>query len=70
MPEISFVHFDTSLRDDLTDDPFHCSLILSNPIRNIKKIYLKSCEIPWAFLISEVLVILYSQCFIVICQNP
>ena len=50
MPDnISFVHFDTSLRDDLTDDPFHSSLVLSNPIRNIKKIYLKSCEIPLGF---------------------
>ena len=47
--QISFVHFDTSLRSDLTDDPFHCSLVLSNPIRNIKKIYLKSCEIPLGF---------------------
>ncbi len=46
---IYFVDFDTSLRTDITDDPFHCSLVLSNPIRNIKKIYLKSCEIPLGF---------------------
>ena len=49
MSQISFVHFDTSLRSDLTDDPFHCSLVIANPIRNIKKIYLKSCEIPLGF---------------------
>ena len=43
---IQFYHFDTAQRDNLMDDPFQCQLTLSNPLRNVKKIYLKSCEIP------------------------
>jgi hypothetical protein len=46
---LQFLHFDTSLRTDPTDDPFNCTLTLANPLRNIKKIYLKSCEIPLGF---------------------
>ena len=46
---LHFLHFDTSLRTDINDDPFNCTLILANPIRKIKKIYLKSCEIPLGF---------------------
>jgi len=43
---IQFYHFDTAQRDNLADDPFQCQLTLSNPLRRVKKIYLKSCEIP------------------------
>jgi hypothetical protein len=43
---IQFYHFDTAQRDNLIDDPFQCQLTLSNPLRNVKKIYLKSVEIP------------------------
>ena len=46
---LHFLHFDTSLRTDIKDDPFNCTLTLASPIRNIKKIYLKSCEIPVGF---------------------
>ena len=46
---LRFLHFDTSLRTDIKDDPFQCTLTLASPIRNIKKIYLKSCEIPVGF---------------------
>jgi hypothetical protein len=49
MPNLSFLHFDTALRTDQNDDPFNCTLTLANPLRNIKKIYLKSCEIPLGF---------------------
>ena len=43
---IQFYHFDSAQRDSLIDDPFQCQLTLSNPLRNVKKIYLKSVEIP------------------------
>jgi len=43
---IQFYHFDSAQRDNLSDDPFQCQLTLSNPLRNVKKIYLKSVEIP------------------------
>ena len=43
---IQFYHFDTAQKDDPTKDSFSCELTLSNPLRNVKKIYLKSCEIP------------------------
>jgi len=43
---IQFYHFDTQQRDNLADDPFQCQFTLSNPLRKVKKIYLKSCEIP------------------------
>jgi hypothetical protein len=46
---LTFLHFDTTYRTNPKDDPFNCSLQLSNPLRNIKKIYLKSCEIPLGF---------------------
>ena len=46
---LQFLHFDTTLRTDPNDDPFNCILKLANPLRNIKKIYLKSCEIPLGF---------------------
>jgi hypothetical protein len=49
MRKLSFLHFDTSLRTDPNDDPFNCTLTLASPLRNIKKIYLKSCEIPLGF---------------------
>jgi len=46
---LQFLHFDTRLRTDPKDDPFNCTLMLASPLRNIKKIYLKSCEIPLGF---------------------
>ena len=46
---LSFLHFDTAFRTDQRDDPFNCTLILANPLRKLKKIYLKSCEIPLGF---------------------
>lgn len=46
---LSFLHFDTAFRTDIRDDPFNCTLILANPLRKLKKIYLKSCEIPLGF---------------------
>jgi hypothetical protein len=49
MSKLQFLHFDTSLRTDIKDDPFQCTLTLASPLRNIKKIYLKSCEIPLGF---------------------
>ena len=49
MPGITFLHFDTKYRSNPQDDPFNCSLQLSNPMRKIKRIYLKSCEIPLGF---------------------
>jgi hypothetical protein len=49
MPKLSFLHFDTRLKDNQNDDPFQCSLTLASPIRDVKKIYLKSCEIPVGF---------------------
>ena len=49
MTSLQFLHFDTRLRTDPNDDPFNCTLTLASPLRNIKKIYLKSCEIPLGF---------------------
>jgi hypothetical protein len=43
---INYLHFDTSQREDLSTDPFSWELKISNPLRNVKKIYLKSVEIP------------------------
>jgi len=43
---IQFYHFDTAQRDNLIDDPFQSQFTLANPLRQVKKIYLKSCEIP------------------------
>lgn len=50
MSNLHFLHFDTSFRNNPQDDPFNCTLQLANPLRNVKKIYLKSCEIPLGFL--------------------
>ena len=49
MSNLNFLHFDTALKDTSTDDPFNCTLTLANPMRHVKKIYLKSCEIPIGF---------------------
>ena len=51
MSNLNFLHFDTALKDTSTDDPFNCTLTLANPMRHVKKIYLKSCEIPIGFSI-------------------
>jgi len=49
MSNLNFLHFDTALKDVSSDDPFNCSLTLANPLRGVKRIYLKSCEIPIGF---------------------
>jgi len=46
---LTFLHFDTAQRNNINSDPFNASFNLSNSIRNIKKIYLKSCEIPCGY---------------------
>jgi hypothetical protein len=46
---MNYLHFDTAQREDLTTDSFSCELKLSNPLRNVKKIYLKSVEMPIGF---------------------
>jgi hypothetical protein len=46
MSNLNFLHFDTALKDVSSDDPFNCSLTLANPLRGVRRIYLKSCEIP------------------------
>ena len=46
---MNYLHFDTSQRQDLSTDPFSCELKISNPLRNVKKIYLKSLEMPVGF---------------------
>ena len=46
---IQFYHFDTTQKDNLVDDPFQCQFTLTNPLRRVKKIYLKSCEMPIGF---------------------
>jgi hypothetical protein len=46
---ISFIHFDSTHRNNKNDGPFKSSFKLANSIRNVKKIYLKSAEIPCGF---------------------
>ena len=46
---ISFIHFDSAQRNNKDQDPFKSSFKLANSIRNVKKIYLKSAEIPCGF---------------------
>jgi hypothetical protein len=46
---MNYLHFDTSLREDLTTDSFSCEMKIANPLRNVKKIYLKSLEMPVGF---------------------
>ena len=46
---MNYLHFDTSQREDLSTDPFSCELKISNPLRNVKKIYLNSVEMPVGF---------------------
>jgi len=46
---MNYLHFDTSQRQDLSTDPFSCELKISHPLRNVKKIYLKSLEMPIGF---------------------
>ena len=46
---MNYLHFDTAQRQDLTTDPFSCEMKIANPLRNIKKIYLKSLEMPVGF---------------------
>jgi len=46
---INYLHFDTAQREDLTTDSFSCELKLSNPLQKVKKIYLKSVEMPVGF---------------------
>ena len=46
---ISFIHFDSAHRSNKDESPFKSSFKLANSIRNVKKIYLKSAEIPCGF---------------------
>ena len=46
---LSFLHFDSVNRENKFDGPFKSSFKLGSPIRNIKKIYLKSVEIPCGY---------------------
>ena len=46
---VTFLHFDSAYRTNRNDDPFKSSFTLANSIRNVKKIYLKSAEIPCGF---------------------
>ena len=46
---LSFLHFDSSQRENKSDGPFKSSFKLADSIRNVKKIYLKSAEILWLF---------------------
>ena len=48
MHNIQFLNFDTNLIT--TSTPFDCQFILSDPLRRIKRIYLKSVELPINFL--------------------
>ena len=45
---IDILHFDTLL-GQYNNSVYDCTFILSNPIRNVQKIYLKSIEIPISF---------------------
>ena len=46
---LSFLHFDSANRENKNDGPFKSSFKLANSIRNVKKIYLKSAEIPCGY---------------------
>ena len=46
---MNYLHFDTAQREDLTTDPFSCEMKIASPLRNVKKIYLKSLEMPVGF---------------------
>ena len=46
---LSFLHFDSTQRENKSDGPFKSSFKLANSIRNVKKIYLKSAEIPCGY---------------------
>lgn len=46
---ISFIHFDSAQRNNKDEGPFKSSFKLANSIRNVKKIFLKSAEIPCGF---------------------
>ena len=45
---IDILHFDTLL-GSYNNSVYDCTFILSNPLRNVQKIYLKSIEIPISF---------------------
>jgi hypothetical protein len=49
MSKLQFLHFDSNFRDNLSADPFSSTFTLANPLKKIKKVYLKSCEIPIGF---------------------
>jgi hypothetical protein len=49
MSNLTFLHFDTTLRDNKNADPFSSTFTLANPLKKIKKIYLKSVEMPIGF---------------------
>ena len=46
---IDILHFDTLLGSYNNNSVYDCTFILSNPLRNVQKIFLKSIEIPISF---------------------
>ena len=46
---IDTLHFDTLLGSYNNNSVYDCTFVLSNPLRNVQKIFLKSIEIPISF---------------------
>ena len=46
---IDILHFDTLLGSHNNNSVYDCTFTLSNPLRNVQRIYLKSIEIPISF---------------------
>jgi len=46
---IDLLHFDTLLGSYNNNSVYDCTFVLSNPLRNVQKIYLKSIELPISF---------------------
>ena len=46
---IDTLHFDTLLGTYNNNSVYDCTFTLSNPLRNVKNIYLKSIEMPISF---------------------
>jgi hypothetical protein len=49
MNNIDILHFDTLLGTYNNDSVYDCTFTLSNPLRNVQRLYLKSIEIPISF---------------------
>ena len=46
---IDILHFDTLLGTYNDNSVYDCTFTLSNPLRNVQRIYLKSIELPISF---------------------